>query len=154
MAFGMQKKVYEARPRKPFSKRRKPSFAALPKYKRGFEMQPSKNKGSYNLGIILFLTIAIIVSLSIPKWLTHSRKHYQEVITLKETKDNQAYSFLVRSGENRLKTQNYVGALSEFKLAHNIRPNSEEVNQLLLEVISILCEKDKSYCKEYESLQL
>ncbi|MBC2845240.1 hypothetical protein [Winogradskyella flava] len=90
----------------------------------------------------------------IPRWLEYARiKHKHEINTTTE-RDIKAYNFLTKSGEKRLKLGNYKGALSEFKLAHNIQPNSTEVNQLLLEVISILCEKDDNYCEEYDSLKL
>ncbi len=42
MGLGMQSWVYKMRPRKPYSKERKPSFTAVPNYHRTFKLQPSK----------------------------------------------------------------------------------------------------------------
>ena len=57
-----------------------------------------------------------------------------------------AFKFLIKSGKNRLIAGNIVGAYSEFSLAHNIKPNDVELNQLLTETLSILCYNDTNYC--------
>ncbi|WP_299113489.1 hypothetical protein [uncultured Winogradskyella sp.] len=153
MGFGMQKWIYTMRPRQPYSMERKGSFTKIPIYEREFKLRPSKNKGNYNFGILLFLVLTMLTCISIPNWLKQARIHNQKVETLREAKNDRAFKFLLTSGTRRLNAQNYIGALSEFKLAKNIKPNSIEANQLLLEVVSLLCEKNDIYCKEYENLQ-
>lgn len=153
MGFGMQKWIYTMRPRKPFSMQRKGSFTKVPVYKREFKLQPSKNKGGYNFGIAFFLIIVAVLVFQMPKWLNQARIHHKEVIELAENRDNNAFEFLMSSGKKRVLIQNYSGAFSEFKLAKAIKPNNSEVNLLLLEVISLLCEKNEEYCKEFDDLK-
>jgi len=153
MGFGMQKWIYTMRPRKPFSIQRKSSFTSVPTYSRNFKLQYSKNNENYNFGILLFFVVVIVTSFAIPNWLTQARLHNEEVIALEQHKEDQAFEFLKRSGEKRLRTQNYKGAFSEFKLAYAIKPNDKEMNQLLLEVVSLLCEQNEVYCKEFEILK-
>ena len=148
----MQKWIFTMRPRKPFSMQRKGSFTSVPTYKRNFKLQPSKNKGSYNFGILLFLVI--VTSFAIPNWLTQARIHHKEIMTLMTNEDNQAFEFLMTSGKKRLETQNYEGAFSEFKLAKVIKSNNSEVNQLLLKALSILCFEENKYSKELDNLKL
>ena len=153
MAFGMQKEVYKRRPRKPFSKRRKTSYDTIPKYKREFKSQPSNYKSHEHFGIVIFIIIVFILSSMLPRWLDYAREKHRKEITHTTVKHNTAYNFLTKSGISRMKSQNYIGALSEFKLAQKIRPDSPEINRLLLEVISILCEKDEKHCKDFEILE-
>lgn len=152
MAFGMRKEVYKRRPRKPFSKRRKSSVDTLPAYNREFHSQPSKLKGQDHVGIVIFIVIVFVLSTLLPKWLDYARIKDKQEVQHTTVKDNGAYNFLTKSGKRRMQSQNYVGALSEFKLAHKIRPNSPEINRLLLEVISILCSKDANYCDDLDML--
>jgi hypothetical protein len=41
-----------------------------------------------------------------------------------------------------------IGAYSEFCLAQKIKPNNKQLNQLLVETLSMLCEENKGYCDE------
>jgi hypothetical protein len=93
LGLGMQKWIYTMRPRKPFSMQRKGSFTVIPTYSRKFKLQPSKNKGGYNFGILLFLILIIVVSFAIPNWLTQARIHHKEVIALRVSEDNKAFRF-------------------------------------------------------------
>ena len=65
--------------------------------------------------------------------------------------DEKAFNFLIKSGKKRLVSNNIVGAYSEFNLAYQIKPNSEELNQLLIETLSILCTKNTDYCDRLNS---
>jgi hypothetical protein len=56
------------------------------------------------------------------------------------------------SGKKRLLNGNINGAYSEFKLAIAIMPHNGEVNKLLFETISILCQENEGYCKEFKTL--
>ena len=62
-----------------------------------------------------------------------------------KNKNKEAFDFLLKSGKKRLKNNEITGAYSEFNLAHNIYPNNKELNQLLIETLSILCENDSKY---------
>lgn len=153
MAFGMQQKVYETRPRKPYSKRRKTSFAAVPKYKREFKSQPSKNDDLYRIGIVLFILIIFVLSTIIPKWIDYERIRRKQEITYTTEKDNKAFNFLIKSGKKRLNVGAISGAYSEFKLAYAIRPNDKELNQLLLETLEILCLDYSVHCTDYKIIE-
>ncbi|EDP70653.1 hypothetical protein FBALC1_07838 [Flavobacteriales bacterium ALC-1] len=153
MAFGMQKRVYKPRPRKPFSKRRKVSFAAAPKYKRDFKYQPSNNRGDYNFSILLFIVIAIIVSIMIPRWVEYERIKHRQEVTLTTKKDNKVFEFLMKSGKKRLDIGAISGAYSEFQLAYAIRPEDIELNELLFETLEILCIDYDKHCSNYNKLK-
>ena len=66
--------------------------------------------------------------------------------------DKQAFNFLLNSGKTHLKRNNVVGAYSEFILAYRVNPNNKELNQLLIETLSILCVNDENYCGELDDL--
>ncbi|NRB59001.1 MAG: hypothetical protein HRU50_03550 [Winogradskyella sp.] len=153
MGFGMQKWIYAMRARKPFEMNRKKSFTALSKHKREFKIQYSEKKESFHIGIVLFILIVFILYTLLPNWHEYEKERISQEMTHTTELDNRAFNFLKKSGLQRLKSKNYVGALSEFKLAQKIKPHSEEINLLLFETISILCEKDERYCSDFEILQ-
>lgn len=153
MGLGMQKWIYTMRPRQPFSMKRKKAFTVVPKYERVFKIQPSKHKDHLHIGIIVFIVIVFILLTLIPQWMEYARIRHKQEVTHTTTRDNQFYAFLKKSGEKQFVLGNYEKALSEFKLARNIRPNSEEINLLLLEVIGMLCDENISYCQEYDTLK-
>ncbi|WP_179007911.1 hypothetical protein [Winogradskyella forsetii] len=153
MGFGMHKWIYTMRPRKPFSMQRKGSFTVVPTYSREFKLQPSKNRGGYNFGIILFFFIALAVSLTIPRWMEASRLRHQQELAWSIKKDKYAFDFLLKSGKWRLKKGRISGAYSEFKLAYAIQPENEELNELLLETLEILCYDRGTDCEDFELLE-
>lgn len=138
------------RPRKPFSMQKKGSFTAVPTYKRSFKLQPSKNKGNYNLGILLLLIFLFVVGFSIPNWLEHARINDKEEIALRVEKNNMMFNFLMTSGKERLVNGNVSGAYSEFKLATELKPNDKELNILLYETLSILCFDYNEHCDDLD----
>ena len=71
---------------------------------------------------------------------------------MNESKDNEAFEFLLRSGKNRLLSNNILGAYSEFNLAYNIKPKDKELNQLMIETLGILCVNEEKYCSELDDL--
>jgi len=64
--------------------------------------------------------------------------------------DKEAFVFLMNSGKQRLKSNNISGAYSEFKLAQNIRPEDQELSDLMLQTLSMLCEQKNKYCTELD----
>ena len=152
MGFGMQKWIYTMRPRKPFSMQRKGSFTVLPSNSRKFRLQPSENKGSYNIAIVLLIVFPLLIGLMIPKWSVYEDKRNMEEIEFRLAKDNYAFNFLIDSGKKRLSSGKIYGAYSEFTLAHNIKPNHKELNSLLLETLEILCFDYNNHCDELARL--
>ena len=74
------------------------------------------------------------------------------IISINESKDKEAFDFLIKSGKKRLLSNNILGAYSEFNLAYNIKPKDKELNELLIETLSILCDKKESHCEELDIL--
>ena len=153
MGLGLQKWIYGMRPRKPYSMQRKGSFTEVPTYSRAFKLQYSNNEGSYNFGIVLFVVMVLLIALSIPRWLEDSKKRHQYELALAIQKDNDAFTFLLKSGKSRLHKGRISGAYSEFKLAYAIKPNNKELNSLLLETLEILCLDYNRHCDDYLKLE-
>lgn len=123
-----------------------------------FKPKPSKKE---NKKLDRFLITSFIISSFILGFITislaKSFTNYSNNISklTKERKvlmDKQAFNFLLNSGKTYLKRNNVIGAYSEFILAYKVNPNNEELNQLLIETLSILCEKNEKYCSELDEL--
>ena len=151
MGFGMQSWLYKKKPRKPFDKRETlPSYRALPKYQRTFQPKRNKNRSTK---LTAFLTIAIIFCFLIvlnymsAQFVTYSKKHRKALNQKNIDLDNEAFNFLMDSGIFELKSQRPEIAFKKFELALKLFPEDERINQLYLETLSVLCEKDKvKYC--------
>ncbi|WP_299335321.1 hypothetical protein [uncultured Psychroserpens sp.] len=153
MGFGMLSWKYKERPRKVFSKRRrKPTCNTLPDYNRTFKLQPSKQTHTLATLITLFLLGAFFTCFyfKAPAILEQSNKMYKLKQERIERNNDIAFRFLMNSGISRLRGQNFVGAYSEFKLAHAIYPEDKTVNELLLQTLYSLCEEDQTYCSEMD----
>ncbi|OUS00860.1 hypothetical protein A9Q86_08895 [Flavobacteriales bacterium 33_180_T64] len=153
MGLGMASWIYKQRPRKPFSKRKsKPTCNTLPSYNRTFKLQPSKKSNDLYIIISVLLLGLLFFSLSfkIPQFIDYSNTLNAKKQERIERNNTAAFQFLMNSGLSRLRGNNYIGAYSEFKLAHDIYPNNEFLNQLIIETLSALCENDNAYCDDLE----
>ncbi|GAA4969873.1 hypothetical protein [Algibacter aquimarinus] len=152
MGFGMQSWVYKKRPRKPFSKRgRIPSFSPFQEYSRTFKIKSHTKESKYKYtlwGIIFFISLIFLVTNYTKKFTLYTNEKSIVRIKAAEKIDNRAFVFLIKSGKKRLISNNIIGAYSEFNLAYQIKPNNEELNQLLIETLSILCDKNTDYCDD------
>ena len=155
MGLGMQSWIYRMKPRKPYSMNRKKSFTHIPQYDRQFKIQPSKNTFDlfpfHHFLIFIFFTMVLIIYKN--SWLAHSKELYKSKEELLIQENNRAFGFLISSGKERLKRDNYEGAYSEFKLVMNLFPENLEASKLLEETLSVLCFKDNKYCAELENLE-
>lgn len=153
MGFGMATWIYKQRPRKPFSTQRsKPSCNTLPIYSRKFKLQPSQKSSRLYL-VFSLLLIALFftgVFFKAPQFMDYSNNRYLQKQMKTEQINNEAFEFLMKSGMNRLRVNNAVGAYSEFKLAYNINPDNEKLNQLLIETLSVLCKNENTYCNDLD----
>ena len=61
--------------------------------------------------------------------------------------------FLINSGRQRLTIGNYEGAVSEFRQVLKISPENKEARSLLFHTLSLLCNKEKTYCEELDQLE-
>ncbi len=154
MGFGMQSWVYKRRPRKPFSKRGEiPSFSPLPKYSRTFSIKPHIKENKYKYvfwGFIFFVSFVFLINISIKKFTLYSINHSNILYENSKRIDYGGFHFLIKSGKKRLLSNNILGAYSEFNLAYKINPKNDELNQLLVETLSILCTKDIEYCNKLD----
>ncbi|GAL77166.1 hypothetical protein JCM19274_4879 [Algibacter lectus] len=154
MGLGLQQWIYSRDPQKKmFKKQPLKSFTALPKYSRTFKLQVNRkeNKKLNGLITVLFVFCTLLLSVfTIKHFIDYSDKHTQAVINITKKKDLETFSFLVNSGENRLLNNHPLGAYSEFKLAYKVNPESERLNQLLIETLSILCVDNNEFCKELD----
>lgn len=153
MGFGMQSWIYKQRPRKPFDVKRKPSFTSIPKYERGFKIQPSKSSSPFYIviSILLLGLFFTIFQINMSEVLKHSSEMKQVKAHRIENENFEAFNFLMLSGESRFRGNNYEGAYSEFKLAYKINSKNEELNALILETLSILCFEKQKYCNELDN---
>lgn len=154
MGLGLQQWIYSRDPQKKmFKKQPLKSFTALPKYSRTFKLQSNRKENKKLNGFItvLFGFSALLLSIfTINHFVDYSDKHDQDIINTKKKKDLETFSFLVNSGENRLINNHPFGAYSEFKLAYKVNPESERLNQLIIETLSILCVDNNEFCKELD----
>ncbi|MCD2259054.1 hypothetical protein [Psychroserpens luteolus] len=155
MGFGMAKWIYTQRPQKAFSKKKsKPTCNTLPTYSRQFKLQPSKQTGHFYIVISLIL-LGLLLSgfyFRAPDFVEHSNKMSAQKQAYNQSRDNEAFQFLVSSGTKRLKGNNLQGAYSEFKLAYTIDPENEHLYQLLVETLSTLCKDGNTYCDDLDTI--
>ena len=155
MGFGMQSWIYRMNPRKPFSTKRRSSFISLPKYSRSFQLKPSIKENDKLRGIITVLSIAvfsILLGLLYFEFMDYSNQQNELMFEKTITEDKKAFDFLLKSGKKRLMRNDILGAYSELKLAYNINSKEIELNTLLIEILSILCDKNEIYCGELDKI--
>ncbi|MGS2726041.1 hypothetical protein ACU8DI_05490 [Psychroserpens sp. BH13MA-6] len=153
MGFGMATWIYRQGPRKAFSKgRSKPSCNTLPTYQRQFKLQPSENKSQISeiLSCLLIGLFLISMYFKASEVVTYSLDVQKQKETRIKTTNQEAFQFLMRSGLKRLNDQNMTGAYSEFNLAYQIQPDNEQLQQLMIEVLSTLCDNNNDYCLELD----
>jgi len=148
MGIGMASWIYKQGPRKAFSKRkRRPTCNTLTTYNRQFKLQPSKEAS--NLYIVLSILFIALVAIGLyyntSVFTQHNATIYAQKQELIEQSNNEAFQFLLKSGISRLENNNIIGAYSEFKLAHNIYPYHDKLNQILIETLIGLCEDENKY---------
>lgn len=143
------------RPRKAFSKRkRRPTSNVLSTHERVFKLQPSKNRSEIYIGLSLVFVILITAGLnySVSRFTDYHNTRSAKMQKLAERFDNKAFEFLINSGKSRLISNNLKGAYSEFKLAHAIYPENEELNTLMIETLSVLCKDENAYCSDLDAI--
>lgn len=154
MGFGMESWIYKRNPRDPFAKRdRMQSFSALPNYNQEFELKYHKieNKRHYGLlTILVVIGLSIMAGFSCYKFNRYTTKHTKLVDERLCIENREAFDFLLNSGYSRLKRGDVVGAYSEFVLAYKIDNHDEKLNALIIETLSILCDREAEYCSKLD----
>lgn len=141
------------RTKTPFSKRRNVGKNIS---KSNFKISfPSLSLDSFN--VISFVVIALVVffsALSYSEVQLHSQEMQNMRLTSEKQNNRAAFAFLMKSGKNRFERLLVEDAYSEFKLAYRLYPENEELKQYLFETLSILCQKQETYCQELDNLKL
>ncbi|MFL1012701.1 hypothetical protein [Flavisericum labens] len=152
----MQKWIYSRSPKKRlFEKRRLPSFNEIPKYSRTFSLKPNKKENKELNGVLIVLIVVgllFVVFSSLTSFKHYSNHHTKQVAQYKNYRNTKAFEFLMDSGKSRLHQGRILDAYSEFKLAHKIHPKDKELNEILTETLSILCDRNSQFCKELDDL--
>jgi len=152
--LGMQNWIYKRKLHKPFTKRGKvPTFHSLPKHSRTFKLKPTikTNKRLFGFKIIcIIIVLGFFTYTFSTKFIAHEKVYNQSSKNGTVYKNEIAFDFLLNSGISRLSRNNVSGAYSEFVLAYRIKPENEQVINLLIETTSILCKKQADYCIELE----
>lgn len=145
MGFGLQKWIYSRNPRKKmFVKERIPSFTSLPKYSRTFKLQASIVENKKLMGfltVLITIGFIVVINLTYQKFNDYSNEYNKKMNVYHNHKNEKAFNFLMDSGKYRLESNKLLGAYSEFKLAYDINPDDDELNQLMLETLITLCDK-------------
>ena len=156
MGFGLQKWIYSRNPRKKmFEKERIPSFTSLPKYSRTFKLQASIVENKKLMGfltVLITIGFIVVINLTYQQFNNYSIEYNKKMTAYHNYKNEKAFNFLMDSGKYRLENNKILEAYSEFKLAYNIRPKDEELNQLMIESLIALCDKKSSYCLELDRM--
>ena len=156
MGFGMQQWIYSRNPKKKLYERRdlRP-FKSLHYYSRIFKLQPRKPENNRYGGFLVVLIIfgfIIMASFTYINFTGYSNNHNKLIFQNETIENRKAFNFLINSGKKRLQNNNTSGAYSEFRLAKAIYPKNDEVNQLLIETLSILCNTSDDHCQEMDEL--
>ncbi len=53
---------------------------------------------------------------------------------------------------NMLKKEDYHAAYSEFKLAYKIKKEDEDLRQIMIETLIVLCKEENEYCSDLDEL--
>lgn len=163
MANGLQKWIYNLKPRKPFSKERKPVGEVIPVYKREFTLKRNYSQKNQRLKAILNLGLVAIVCFFIGYFIYNVNQHYKDVSNKrkqfnKELEKN-AFPVLYNTGKECMVKGDFIRAKSEFELALKIRPNDVNTNKYYVQTLIILCKNGDIDCRKVfnhieESLKL
>lgn len=96
---------------------------------------------------ILMLLFCVFLCFHLILKIKHHNKYHYHNIQDTSIADLKAFSFLIDSGKERLAQGNIQGAYSEFILASNIQSNHQELQQLIIETLSILCTTNLEFCE-------
>ncbi len=154
MGFGMQKWIYSRNLRRQlYMHDRILSFTSLPKYSRNFTIKPKIKEHPKLKGILIIFivfSVALIGGVNYKNFISYSNRQTVLVNDFSKLKDKKAFNFLLNSGKGRIYRNDIVGAYSELKLAYKIDSTDKELNQLIIETLSILCSQNNEYCNELD----
>lgn len=153
MGFGMQSNVYKRRPKKPFAEHNcVPTFSAFKKISKSIESKKDTDQNKYFSGValILLFIFSLLLCINFGLKIKEQNQLYYAKVESTNHIDIKAFNFLIKSGKSRLMKGNIKGAYSEFELASRIHPHHQELQNLILETLSILCTSNEEFCAELD----
>lgn len=150
MGFGMQKWIYNQRPRRPFSKDRKPSGDTIPQNEREFVIRKHKTESSHKLNVAFAILLIVIVSILIAYGLNQTTDYTNEInVKIENTqkqKDEEIFAFLFNSAKQYSINGHWEKAKTDFELALKQKPQDLNANKYYIETLLVLCEKENRNC--------
>ena len=169
LGFGLQRWIYTQKPRKFFSKDRKPIHSEIEMFQiksftPAFSTSPSSsgektnqtqrikaNKSIQRLAIMIGFVLLITVTVLAVK--AFSFTDYSEEIKLdkmreKKRYESNAYRVMTITGRKAFEKGNYVFAYEEFNRAHKLYPHAVYHQVYLANMYKQLCEEEGFYCNE------
>ena len=150
MGFGLQKWIYNLKPRRPFSKDRKSSGDTIPRYKREFTIKQNDSEKNSRLiairNLVLLVIICFLFGYFLYSFNNHSNELNRKQIHHSKQKDTDAFKFLYQSGKGFMASGNWLMAKSEFELALKIEPENIDVNKYYIQTLLILCKNGDIDC--------
>lgn len=174
MGFGLQKWIYNLKPRKPFKKGTKragfethefdnPKGFSLKEISTnnpelaGLRLKETRKRIKLNtqkervFSILFIIGLIVIIAFLFFRALDYRKKYNetQKIAMIKSSKEQQsALKLLMKSGEQYLKNQEIENAINDFKLALNIDEHNTTVLYNLILALSIDCEMNSKNCLE------
>jgi tetratricopeptide (TPR) repeat protein len=150
MGLGLQKWIYRQRPRRPFSKDRKPTGDTISQKRWEFKLRKHKIFTGDNLKIAFSLVLLITCAILIRNGIKNATKYTQEQnAKITETVnhiDEKAFSFLFESARQYSFQGKWEKAKKEYELALKIKPNDLITNKYYIQTLIVLCDKKHSNC--------
>jgi hypothetical protein len=172
MGFGLQKWIYNMKPRKPFKKSNKNSgFENYDQSNREFKLKESyssnpeilderineaKRRIKFNIRldnihssiyIISLLALAIFAFFGINNYGERNQETQTIMSSRKLQEEKNALTVVMKSGINYLNNNEIENAIKEFELAITIEPKSEEALYYYVLSLSIDCENNNRNCE-------
>lgn len=149
LGFGLQKWIYKQKPRKPFSKERKPIADSTQSYHNEFDLKRDLSYDNKKLkAVITLLILAAFVwgaVILLKRAESHTTEYNKEIQATIDRKETEHFNVLFKSGKSYFDSKNLESAKSEFELALKIKPNSISLNKYYLSTLLLLSEKDSAY---------
>ena len=174
MGFGLQKWIYNLKPRKPFKKGTKSAgyetleFGSPKEFRLKetstrnpelveFRLNETRKRIKLNtrrerlLSVLFIIGLIVIVAFMYLRLFDFSKKssETQKTVTARISKERQyALELLIKSGELNLKNNEIENAINDFTLALNIDENNTIALYNLILALSIDCEMNSRNCEE------
>lgn len=150
MGFGMQKWVYKMKPRRPFSKDRKPNLNEIKTTETKFILKKDESIFSQRIKAISTLVIFAMVIFAFAyfavQMLNKSKTSAESIEKSRQNEKNDAFMVLFENGKRYLSNGNRDKAKSELELALNLKPENYSANIYFIYTLKSFCLAENKYC--------